>query len=110
MKLSRGIAHHLLGGILGRRGFGSSYPPRPRHRETAGKSQNRLSLMLWGTDLDMTASEMAQGSGEPVDLDTGEIEREGIARVIYVLPAALAVERGARTGEAESTVEPRNGA
>jgi len=58
----------------------------------------------------MTASEIPDGSGESVEPDTDEIEREGIARVIYVLPVALAVERGESTGEAESTVELRNGA
>jgi hypothetical protein len=58
----------------------------------------------------MTSSEISEGAGEPVELDTDEIEREGIARVIYVFPVALAVERGERTGEAESSVELRNGA
>jgi hypothetical protein len=56
----------------------------------------------------MTASEISEGSGEPVELDTDEIEREGIARVIHVLPVALTVERGERSGEAESSVELRD--
>ena len=57
----------------------------------------------------MMASEISEGSGERVEPGGDEIEREGVARVIYVLPVALAVERGERT-EAESTVELRNGA
>ena len=59
--------------------------------------------------MDMTASEISQSSEEPVALDAEELEREGIARVIYVAPVALAVERGACTGEVESTVELRDG-
>lgn len=57
----------------------------------------------------MTGSEISQGSREQVETDADEIEREGIARVIYVVPVAMAVERGAQAGEAESTVELRNG-
>lgn len=59
--------------------------------------------------MDMTGSEISQGSREQVETDADEIEREGIARVIYVVPVAMAVERGAQAGEAESTVELRNG-
>jgi len=47
----------------------------------------------------MTVSRISQGPGEPVEPDAEEIDREGIARVIYVSPVALAVERGERTEE-----------
>jgi hypothetical protein len=59
--------------------------------------------MYSGYWLDMTASQFSQSPEEPVEL-ADEIEPEGIARVIYVAPVALAVER-ARTGEAETVVE-----
>jgi hypothetical protein len=50
----------------------------------------------------MTASGI---SGEPVEQDSDD----GIARIIYVVPVAPAVERDERTGEVTS-VELRNGA
>jgi hypothetical protein len=60
--------------------------------------------VLWGYLWDMTASEI------PVERDSDLIERDGIARVIYVLPAAVAIGRDESDGEVESTVELRDGA
>jgi hypothetical protein len=61
-----------------------------------------------GYSLRMTVSEISQGSGEPVEPDAEETEREGIARVIYVAPVALAIERGPRGVELESLVETKD--
>jgi hypothetical protein len=69
---------------------------RSRHRGTAGRPRSRLTLINPGYWLDMTASQFSQAPGEPVELDADEIEPEGIARVIYVAPVALAVERAHR--------------
>jgi hypothetical protein len=43
----------------------------------------------------MPASEISQGPGEPLELGVEELDPEGIARVIYVAPLVVAVERGA---------------
>jgi hypothetical protein len=46
----------------------------------------------------MTASEISPSPGEPLEMDGEELEQEGIARVIYVAPVAVTVEREARNG------------
>jgi len=57
----------------------------------------------------MTASDVSQGPGESPEVDAEKFEPEGIARVIYIAPVVVAVERGGRAGMAESMVELKDG-